>query len=1302
MTDATPTAPFRVEVDNSRSAEASRDHVHVGQKFVFVEPGKRPQGRLAKLLKRTSPDSKKAKVVPLVDTVELDGFRIIPTSSTTEPLHALVTDRDLYRAEEDTVHFFLAMPDVPAGLSLVVEVAGDVFTEVSLEKASLPTLRDHGVHVEQLSMLLPGDYSAQLAVDGRRIGQAVSFTVASYTLAPLTGRLTEHSLDDSGDKLSFALEVESYEQPFDQPLRVELVCGDDVVDEVVVEASAPGLYFGEVTMGGDDALRLRLVGVEDAERTCDVVIPGSRKHERQQTLVGNLGVEQFLALMPTPASLPLRGSFLSSGDVHTSPIVVDEVITQQGELRLQGEVDELTLVVVDVDTGKARTQACGRKAAGDVVSVEVTSSACAVYVGGFVNGKPWEGFTQLFKPNELQLGLDVTHVEDDKLLQVKVTSSEQRKHPLLLCVRDERLTAQDTPEVSLSASMKRAIDAEQALWLDRLVPLSLDDNWMWTQAGALPVDLDTIDIDEGLLGRMDPWTADAFSVFPLRVVGDAVEVATAQQLQEAQRSHLCQVLGCSTLRLRWASGTDVHEAIADHAQHFQNGMYFNQTPPGILPVQRSRGIGSMFGGSSTGGYAMDLEADLMEAPEMEAGSPPPVMRSAAPMPPPAAAPAGLFEAKADVVDAMSPAPAKKSKSKRRQQTAAKEELLEGALNESVDKGMLPSSSAAPMSPLKPLPPAEPAPATSAESARETFPEVLFFGLVDVEGDTVVDVPLADALGTFTVEVFALGDGDWARTQETVTAEQAVRVELDVPPAVHPGDEVVCSLFASCASRRARVRLLCDGDLVELRTDDGVSVSADVDVELPMTLRFSAQPGLWRAEVVDGHDDTKRDAVEVFIGAPGELRTLAKEVGFLQAGDRITLEEAGDDVLALRVLPGLKETTDGLLTATAGYAHLCCEQTAAKIISAVGMYLSAGNDMKALKKAESIITAGVRRERKMYVEGKGFRMYPGRGSVDTYWGPLTVPYLWRLAQLDGLDGVSPALQAAVDDGLAMADNAGRAYKLSKTPSRITSAEEAYRVVLYDAGRGAEAATWVGGSVTVVDGKPQLNDPRGAAHNRASLSYAAAVLLRAGDLRLGVQLADVVLRQLNGDGCLYSTFDSVAASAMLAELQRAKVGQDGVVVVNGKKMTTAEAAALGDSVESLEVKDGVCAVQLDAIRTERWSDFQMDFGVTVGFRNATGGKTSAFKQGDRAKLVVELQDGYQVGDLVHVSLPAALSWMKGGGRVQQFSVDFEGETKVEIPVLVTGKLVDKQHFAVCVRNMFEEERASNPGLLAVSAA
>jgi hypothetical protein len=163
----------------------------------------------------------------------------------------------------------------------------------------------------------------------------------------------------------------------------------------------------------------------------------------------------------------------------------------------------------------------------------------------------------------------------------------------------------------------------------------------------------------------------------------------------------------------------------------------------------------------------------------------------------------------------------------------------------------------------------------------------------------------------------------------------------------------------------------------------------------------------------------------------------------------------------------------------------------------------------------------------------------------------------------------------------------------------------------------------------------------------------------------------------------------------------VSAEGRLRVNGKEMTALEATSLSDQVESIEVLDGVAAVEITRLHEEDWNRFEAGFPVRVGFRNLDGSQKRHFRMGEPAELLVSLPDGYQVGDLAHVSLPACLTWVHGGGKIKQFTMDFEGRDELRIPLIVTSKIESEQHFALCVRNMFEEERVTMPGLLTVSA-
>jgi len=79
---------------------------------------------------------------------------------------------------------------------------------------------------------------------------------------------------------------------------------------------------------------------------------------------------------------------------------------------------------------------------------------------------------------------------------------------------------------------------------------------------------------------------------------------------------------------------------------------------------------------------------------------------------------------------------------------------------------------------------------------------------------------------------------------------------------------------------------------------------------------------------------------------------------------------------------------------------------------------------------------------------------------------------------------------------------------------------------------------------------------------------------------------------------------------------------------------------------------------------------------------------------------------MGDLLWVALPDALSRVVGGGQVKLFALDFAGANELRVSLAATGTTeginhaLQEQSLAICVRNMFNEERAGNPGLIKIS--
>ncbi|MCP4041036.1 MAG: hypothetical protein GY731_03630, partial [Gammaproteobacteria bacterium] len=228
----------QIEVTDYEQARKIQAHVSIGHYFIFADnqevAGEPSRSVVRKERLHLTDHHAAGLVMPLTDSpVQLAGLTVNPPKRAIAPVGCLVTDRDLYRVEQDTVHLFVACPQPPAALHLLVEYNGEPFTEMELELVD-------GVGIETLPMLLSGSYRARLTSEGREIGAPVSFTVAEYTLAPLSARLLSHRLERTGDELTFNIGVESYQMPYTGSLRVALVDGDHEVYQTELSPEMAG------------------------------------------------------------------------------------------------------------------------------------------------------------------------------------------------------------------------------------------------------------------------------------------------------------------------------------------------------------------------------------------------------------------------------------------------------------------------------------------------------------------------------------------------------------------------------------------------------------------------------------------------------------------------------------------------------------------------------------------------------------------------------------------------------------------------------------------------------------------------------------------------------------------------------------------------------------------------------------------------------------------------------------------------------------------------------------------------------
>ena len=134
--------PIRVNVEDHGRALQVWNAMTLGHYFAFIDETKVPKsGREQRLV---AEPAKSHRVLPLVgDPIELPGFTMVPKNRRCDPVGTIVADRDLYRAEQDIVYLFIAVPGATGdGFKLCLEASGPAFDLPAAEARARHRCRD--------------------------------------------------------------------------------------------------------------------------------------------------------------------------------------------------------------------------------------------------------------------------------------------------------------------------------------------------------------------------------------------------------------------------------------------------------------------------------------------------------------------------------------------------------------------------------------------------------------------------------------------------------------------------------------------------------------------------------------------------------------------------------------------------------------------------------------------------------------------------------------------------------------------------------------------------------------------------------------------------------------------------------------------------------------------------------------------------------------------------------------------------------------------------------------------------------
>jgi FimV-like protein len=1278
--------PFKITINDQKAALRIKDDVQIGHYFVFVKHKRAISvDRLERLLVNKY---YKTSVLPLVNQpVKLDGVTITPEPRQIEPIGCIVSDAKFYRAEQDVVRLFIAFPKPPDELLLVINCNGELFTTRKVKLSE-------GVGIETLLKLPSGDYDAQLSTSGQAICLPVFFRVAEYTPPLLSAEFINHKFDEKSGTFLFQLAVESYQIPFEGELIGTLIeQGLEIADNKLKQLS-PGRYAGQFSMmSSEGSFRLQLMAVNDNERVTEIAIPSTKVEDSKATVISELGQEIIFSMAAKPEALPLRGGYLAEGDFLSTPLMVDSIVSENYVIEVKAEIKSLVLVNLDLISGEYQVQEVGDVTVGDRIMPTIDSTLCMVFTGGFVDEKAFEGYTSFIKPKQFQLSVDAPKkIRPYSNLVVRLTGVEDRTIPVLLSVR-EGIKALAEPQVSLGSAIKHSIetatmdmDRRAFIMMDEVVndfsqvsspKISVSHNagkdtlvdfqvesefknkfdlaqWFWDLGDGKSAEKILIEIVDKANGVLESRAKDM-----LRAIsgeGTRIGVHTANKFG-------LPLIDIESVDIAPDVVTLIDKGLLSkyHALPiFKRGDYL------FVALSDPQNNLSAALDEIESHTNLHTEAILAEAEKLD----------------------NVIENVLELFGQSMKESGKQIDDKKEIEQALeffdlRSDEVEG---EDFDEALFLEDNF--YSDKTDIFQASLSPNEIVEIPNYEFEQVVFYDIIPVCGSQELVIPLDGSVGNFVIESFAMSKDNWTQNCSSIVINKAVRVELVLPPAIYPDDKVIGRLRATTSGDKALLSLMYNGKTLVQRKNafDALSMDAPVDFQ------FIVKVGTYFAKVEDPLTG-ETDSIEVVVGEMGQFKFYTQGLGFLVKEDSI------DSKTALSVVPNIELPFRKLLTATANYPFMCCEQIAAKVLAATFMYMIADNDEER-SIAEQLIDVGIAQEKKMMRKDLGFALYPESYYVSEYHSELTVRYLWYLKELEDLPTeISPLLSQAIGIGISLADNGAMVHQMQAIPDQIQSIEDAYS--LARAGKDSLAIRqFIDNMIDFSETPVVVQTDQGAVAERTMLAYAGACLIAIGDLERGMILANQVTAQFNEEGRLYSTVDSVAAIVLMMELRRSelKIGE-ARLRVNGKEMLASEAVNLNDDIESIEVLDGVAAVELRQESEEDWQVFSNSFPVEVEILNYYGIAIEDLSLGDRLELMVSLPEGYQAGDLLQVSLAPCLSWIKGDNTL--FSVDFEGSDELRIPLIVSSSFEGEQHFAVCIRNMFEEERASSPGLLTVKA-
>lgn len=1271
--------PLRIFTTDGALARKLSPGLRIGTRFIFLDL---QQCELNVSDFDISPDlqihseSRYQFTIPLPrsEKVSLPGVSLEAKAETALSLVSLTVDRDIYRFLTDVVHVLVVDLDHPIEKRNIVLRSGGMVIE---EREAF--LDENGVAQVRFQELPIGEYEVTFQDD---CGDTFCcFRVAAFELAPLVAKLGSFSL--SGKVLSLKLNLQRFGAPYNGDLRVDLLDDEQRIDCQFASARE-GLAFVRLELTGDGPHRLEVFLRGDSTATANISLPGSRREEREETLLSQCGPRFTASLMPGKDTEAVRDLHIAKMDSAASPVCLHEVHRSRVRLEAMDVVDDCCVIVDHLGGNRGNDGECiegapgfyrfSRLVSGDTVEIDVPSPGAILSIGGFVDGKPWEARAVTVAPSKivpkLQLKVDrgrllsseemCGSVKAGSPVTVRVETDGSQNGSVALLVKDARLASSDRPELQLARNLKQVCEAANvgAIGVESLDALTYRSHPRW----------------------LNPSVAPAIPIATLQKLVER-QVLTAEQANDVSRR--------------------AQEATPDVFATIVSRRYAD-------PASICRGLADIHGWSYVALEETTIAEDLLlECPES-------VARESQVIPVSLGSDGTLTFAFANPFCLNTLDKLQFILNRRLGVAVSAPDLIRGAIDyyygcvetESADTMLqeftdtaidFTDTVEAGLSNITDLSADEPIiPQAIREESR-----VLFCDLVPlINGIAEVEITLPEEPDSYLIDAFTASAGDWAHGTLSFESTADPYVKLQVPEMLYRGDLAEGRVVARALSGIMKVEVTRDGESVPLRATgrNEISVSDGYCSANELELFFEVLPGNYQARVIDGQTQEVANSSKR-VSCLGELTQLRRVPCLLEPGERI---EINDEIRRIDILPGLKSIQLRTAKATAHYDHLCCEQTAAKLFASLVSLALAEAHSAEFQSALQAAHAGLQRLKAMWIPGEGFAFYLGQ-PPNRQWGAIATRHLLQIDFLDESLTRIPVAGLLLSELKRLQRNASHIYGIAWPPRSVSNCWEAYAALRYSVAGVTDTA------LELARHQNRKWQEKSRVYQRNGSAFAAACLLRSGqesDVATALGWANQLFEELEPEGRLYSTLDSAGLIALINELARRECPRsDARVMLNGRSISLREAHECDAPIESFVAEDVEVPMELFKWHHVDWTQVERQVPLSIqlmGHRNQDG----SFLEGSQLTLRLGVCDGYSPGDLLWIALPPCLSRLEGGGQVKQFSVDLQGSDTAEVRLVATGPSFPpwmtpaSQHFLVCLRNMYEEERVGNPGPIEIT--